>query len=129
MSAGDPYTYIETDKIRINLKSNVNLATEKIDVNVRTTPRRVLGISAGELLNPYIKIVGTLAQPRLAVDEEGVLLTGGAAVATGGLSLLARAAWDRVSKSGDVCLKTASDGREALGSLFPVIDSPGGGAE
>ena len=126
---GDPYTYIETDKIRINLKSNVNLATEKIDVNVRTTPRRVLGISAGELLNPYIKIVGTLAQPRLAVDEEGVLLTGGAAVATGGLSLLARAAWDRVSKSGDVCLKTASDGREALGSLFPVIDSPGGGAE
>lgn len=122
---GDPFTYVETDKVRINLKSNVILATESLDINIRTTPQRMLGISAGELLNPYIKVVGTLASPRLAVDEEGVLLSGGAAVATGGLSVLARAAWDRVSNTGDVCQKTADDGRAALGSLFPVISPTG----
>ncbi|MDX1507207.1 MAG: AsmA-like C-terminal region-containing protein, partial [Woeseiaceae bacterium] len=121
IAGGDPYTYIETDKIRINLKSNINLRTEKIDINVRTTPRQALGISAGELLNPYIKVVGTLAKPRLAVDEEGVLLSGGAAVATGGLSVLARAAWDRVSQSGDECQKTADEGLAALGAQLPVL--------
>ena len=122
VAGGDPYTYIETGKIRINLKSNINFGTEKIDINVRTTPRQALGISAGELLNPYIKIVGTMAKPRLAVDEEGVLLSGGAAVATGGLSVLARAAWDRVSKTGDECEKTAEAGRAALGALFPALN-------
>ena len=50
----------------------------------------MLSVSAAELVNPYVQIVGKLAQPRLAVGETGVLITGGVAVATGGLPLLAR---------------------------------------
>ncbi len=115
-----PNTFISTGKIRIASKGRIDLDTEKIDINVRTTPKRSLGISAGEIVNPYVKIVGTLGSPRLAVDETGVLLSGGAAVVTGGLSILARAAWDRLSRAQDPCAETTAQAIEALGDRFPV---------
>jgi hypothetical protein len=91
-------------------------------MRIRTTPQRGLSISGGELLNPYLNIVGTLAAPRLAVDEAGVLISGGAAVATGGLSVLAKATWDRLSRSRKPCIDTAAKGRQALGEKFPDIE-------
>jgi uncharacterized protein involved in outer membrane biogenesis len=116
-----PNSFVSTDHIRLTSKSAINLKTEKIDMNFRTTPQRGLTISGGEIFNPYIKIVGTLASPKLAIDETGVLVSGGAAVATGGLSILAKATWDRVSRSRDPCNETAQKGREALGDRFPNI--------
>jgi len=116
-----PNSLVSTDKIRIVLKSEIDLKTESIRMNVRTTPKKGISISAGELVNPYIKVVGTLASPGLAVDEKGVLLSGGAAVATGGLSMLARAAWNRLSRAKDPCAETASEGMEALSARFSDI--------
>lgn len=118
----NPNSFISTNKIRMTMKSTINLKTETIDMNIRTTPQRGLSISGGELLNPYLKIVGTLAAPRLAVDEAGVLISGGAAVATGGLSLLAKATWDRLSRSREPCIDTAEKGRQALGEKFPDFE-------
>ena len=116
---GNPSSHISTDKIRMTPKSVINLKTEKINMHIRTTPQRGLTISGGEILNPYIKVVGTLAAPRLAVDETGALVSGSAAVATAGLSILARAAWDRLSRSKDPCTDIATKGKEALGERFP----------
>jgi len=116
-----PNSFLSTDKLRLTSKSSINLKTERINMNVRSTPQKGLTISGGELFNPYIKIVGTLASPRLAIDEAGVLISGGAAVATGGLSVLAKATWDRVSRSRDPCNDTAKKGREALGDRFPDV--------
>ncbi len=118
-----PNSFMSTDKLRLTFKSTINLKTEKIDMNARSTPQKGLTISGGELFNPYIKIVGTLASPRLAIDEAGVLISGGAAVATGGLSVLAKATWDRVSRSRDPCNDTAKKGREELGDRFPDIQA------
>ena len=56
-----------------------------------------------------------------AVDEKGVLVTGGAAVATGGLSVLARAAWDRLSRAGDACKNASDQGRKALAQRYPGL--------
>jgi uncharacterized protein involved in outer membrane biogenesis len=116
-----PNSYFGTDKIRLTSKSSIDFKTEKIDMNIRTTPQQGLSISGAELFNPYLKIVGTLAAPRLAVDEQGVLISGGAAVATGGLSVLAKMTWDRVSRSREPCKDTAKNAREALGVQFPNI--------
>ena len=118
---GAPNSYVATDKIRVSIKSNIDLKTEKIEVNVHTTPKKGIAISAAELTNSYVKLVGTLASPRLAVDKKGALVTGGVAVATGGLSILARAAWDRVEGRRDPCGVVAKDGREALINLFPDL--------
>jgi hypothetical protein len=122
---GNPASFISTDKIRLATRSTIDLKTEKLEMNIRTTPRRALSVSAGELLNPYLKVTGTLASPKLAVDEKGVLVTGGAAVATGGLSVLARAAWDRLSRAGNACKNASDQGRKALAQQYPgLLDPP-----
>jgi hypothetical protein len=118
---GAPSVFASTSKIRMVAQGSVDLKSEKIKINVRTTPRRVVSFSAGELINPYLQIVGTMASPRLAVDEAGVLITGGAAVATGGLSLLARGIWDRLSKSGDACKQVSTQALEELEGRLPDL--------
>jgi len=103
-----------TDKIRILSHAAIDLDTETMDMSVRTLPRQSLGISAAEIVNPYVKIVGTLSAPRLSLDQKGVLVAGGAAVATGGLSVLAKAAWDRLSRDANPCEEAGAGAREAL---------------
>jgi hypothetical protein len=117
--AGAPNSFIGTDKLRIVTRSSINMKTEEIRIGIRTTPRRALSVSAGELVNPYVQVVGTLAAPRLAVDEAGVLI--GAAVATAGLSVLARGIWDRVSRSRTPCKDTSDQALEELGDRLPDL--------
>lgn len=117
----NPAAYIRTDKLNMTIKPDINLATERIDVSIRSTPRKVISISAAELINPYVKVIGTMDKPALAVDEQGVLISGGAAVATGGISLLAKAAWDRLSKSSDPCRSAREQAVENLSPRFPDI--------
>jgi hypothetical protein len=115
---GKPNSLIATDKMRMLLDSDIDLKSESLDMNIKSTPKKGISFSAGEIINPYIKIVGTLASPRLAVDETGLLISGGAAVATAGLSVLARAAWTRLSRSKTPCIDTAEESIELLGDRF-----------
>lgn len=114
-----PNAFFLTDKVSITIVPEVNLETEAINLSFRTVPRKGLLISAGEIFNPLVSVAGTLAEPRLAVDQQGMLVSGGAAVATGGLSILARAAWDRLSKSRDPCGDVAKQAIAKLGDRFP----------
>jgi uncharacterized protein involved in outer membrane biogenesis len=116
-----PNGFINTSKVRMAATTSLDLKSEKLQVAVRTTPERALSISAGELINPYVQVVGTLARPRLAVDETGLLITGGAAVATGGLTILARGIWDRLARSRNPCEDTSARAREELADRFPDI--------
>jgi len=120
-----PNSFISTNKIRIMTRPSINFKTEELRVGIRTTPRRALSVSAGELVNPYIQVVGTLAAPRLAVDETGLLISGGAAVATGGLSILARGVWDRMSRSKDPCKQASDRAIEELQARFPDLKIEG----
>ena len=116
-----PNSMVATDKMQMIAKSEINLKDESLDMNIRTMPKKGISFSAGEIINPYAKVVGTLTAPKLAVDEAGVLLSGGAAVATGGLSVLARAAWTRLSRAQDPCEELAKEGKEQLGDQFPDL--------
>jgi hypothetical protein len=119
--AGAPSVFMSTSKIRLVAQGEVSLKSEKLQATVRTTPRRMLSVSAAELVNPYVKIEGTLAAPRLAVDEAGILMSGGAAVATGGLSLVARGLWDRLSQWGDTCGQASKQALEELDGRMPEM--------
>jgi len=118
---GAPSSFASTSKIRIAASSSIDFKTEHLRMAVRATPRRALSISAGELVNPYVQVVGTLAAPRLAVDETGVLISGGAAIATGGLTVLARGLWDRMKGAGDPCKRSTEKAIEQLGDRFPEL--------
>ena len=85
----DPAIVIRTKELDIVSTGSVDLSNEKIDFNFKTAARGGLGFSAGELLNSYVKVSGTLSKPYLTVDPKGTLVNGGAAFATGGLSILA----------------------------------------
>ena len=114
----NPEALLQTDKIRIVSNAAINLKSEKMEMTFRTTPRKGLTISAGEILNPFVMVVGTLAAPRLAVDAKGTLISGGAAVATGGLSILARATWERLVRSKNPCETAAENGLAVLEDRF-----------
>ncbi|HWM29536.1 MAG TPA: hypothetical protein VNQ14_13825, partial [Woeseiaceae bacterium] len=107
-----PTYLVLTDKVKMVSEATLNFGDEVIDMSVRTLPRKSLGISAAEIVNPYVKIVGTLAAPRLGLDEKGALMAGGAAVATGGLSVLAKAAWEGLSKEDDPCQRAADQAKD-----------------
>ena len=65
----------------------------------------------GDLINPYIRVRGTLDTPRLSIGKSGTALTGGAAAITGGLSILAQAALDRTFRAKDPCGKALAEAR------------------
>jgi hypothetical protein len=98
-----PNIVVQTSKMNIISEGVIDLDTEIINFNFNTRPRRRLSISAGELINPYIRVSGTLTEPKISLDGRSSALAGGAAVVTGGLSILAQAAWDRTFKEENPC--------------------------
>ena len=99
----DPVIVIRTADLDIISNGSVDLRNEAIDFNFKTSARGGLGFSAGELLNAYVKVSGTLSKPYLTVDPKGTLVNGGAAFATGGLSILATTLWDRFTRQSNPC--------------------------
>ncbi len=99
----DPSLVIQTDKMNIISKGTLDLTTEKIDLNFNTGARKGIGISAADFVNPFIKVAGTLAKPRIALDAPTAAVTAGAAVVTFGVSMLATAAARRVFRKKDPC--------------------------
>jgi len=100
---------VQTETMTTVVAGNVNLETEKIDVIIRAKPREGLGISIGGVANSFLKLGGTLKNPVLQVDPKGTVVSGGVAVATGGISLLAKGLFDRVSAEADICEREADN--------------------
>lgn len=98
-----PNIVIQSSKINLVSNGTIDLAEENISFNFNTRPRRRLSISAVELINPYIRVSGTLNNPRISLDPRGTAITGGAAAVTGGLSILAQAAWERTFREKNPC--------------------------
>ncbi|WP_096086887.1 AsmA family protein [Agaribacterium haliotis] len=93
----------QSDKLIIVGGGNVNLNNEKINIEFNTKPRKGVGVSADMLVTPFVRLAGTLASPSIGLNKKGVLLSGGAAVMTGGISLLAQGMLDRATATGDHC--------------------------
>jgi hypothetical protein len=64
-------------------------------------------LSVNNIINPFTKVGGTLSKPRIVLDTSGAVVGGGAAFATGGLSIFAKGLWDRWISSKDICQKVA----------------------
>jgi hypothetical protein len=125
-----------TDKMDIAAAGTIDLKTEKLDVHFHNAPREGIGVSAAGLVRPYIKVGGSLARPTLVLDAPGVLLHGGVAVATAGLSIVARHLLDRLSTVGDPCAQVLAveSGEQKKGGFPPIealrrvlIGKPSGG--
>jgi uncharacterized protein involved in outer membrane biogenesis len=107
--SGRPALVMQTERVNVFAVAAIDLKTEKLAVNVNTVPQKGLGLSLSDLINPYTNISGTLAKPTLTLDPQAAVIEGGVAVATGGLSILAKRFAERYLTAADACGKAASD--------------------
>ncbi len=83
----------------------VDLASERVDIVFSSKARKGLGISLNTVAKLF-KISGTLREPELVADTQGLAKTGASIFAgflTGGLSTLAQGLFDRTIANSDVC--------------------------
>ena len=99
---------LQGQKLQVVGGGKIDLNTEKLNIEFNTKPREGAGLSADMFVTPFIKVGGTLASPGVGLNKKGVLLAGGAAVLTGGLSFLYQGLEDRAS-SGDLCEATLAE--------------------
>lgn len=85
---------IEGDKLFVQGTAKINLDTEALAAKVTPRAREGLGLSLADMGAGLVQITGTLAAPTVGVDPLGALGAAakvGAAIATGGLSILGNA--------------------------------------
>ena len=117
----DPALVLRTREVDIVSAGAVDLRTEKMDFNFKIRARTGLGFGIGQLVNPYLKVNGTLGNPGVTLDPTGALVNGSAAVATAGLSVVATTLWDRFVHESDPCGAAV---RESDRRVAPHAGSP-----
>jgi hypothetical protein len=102
-----------TDSMFIVGNGMIDLKTERVDIHIRTSGRKGVDIGVGDLAK-VIGVGGTLASPSPVLDAKGAVVAGAtvsAAIATGGLSLLAQKTLAKAIKDTSPC-QTALLGAE-----------------
>lgn len=106
---------VETAKVNVVGAGIIDLRSEELDIGITPTAREGLGASLGSQLAGVTRMRGTLARPAIGIDELGTAraaISVGAAVASGGLSLLGELLFDKVTADATPC-RTAIAGRPA----------------
>ncbi len=107
---------LQGEKLMIVGGGDIDFNTEELNIEFNTKPREGVGISASSIVSPFVKMKGTFASPSIALDKKGAILSGGAAVATGGISLLVQSMAGRATAEGDQCEPTLAE----VGSHPPI---------
>ena len=113
--SGEPGLVVQSDRLLIAARARIDLRNEILDADINTVPRKGLGVSVSSFINPYIKVGGTLADPHFEIDPKS-FLEGGAAIMTGGISIVAKSMFDRVTASADPCGDAADAAEPAIRS-------------
>lgn len=119
----DQTLVMETDKVLLIGGGLVDLKTENLDLGARLAARKGIRIGAGTL-SSLMRVQGTLAEPRVGTDLEGLVTTGarvGIAVATAGLSLLAESVYREVNKDDQPCQTALARKIEASPSALKAL--------
>ncbi len=81
----------------------LNLRSEEIELRFKTAKRKGIGLNLLGVADKFIYITGTFREPKAAIDPKGLLLHGGAAWATGGLSVLYDQLFKRLTSFSSPC--------------------------
>ncbi|MBX2848979.1 MAG: AsmA-like C-terminal region-containing protein [Acidiferrobacterales bacterium] len=99
---------LQTSKLVIVADGDIDLNSEKLNLKITPTSKAGIGVNVSSMVK-FIKLGGRLANPTPEIDAGGVVASGlaaGAAISTGGASLLATGLLDKVTKN-DVCEKVS----------------------
>ena len=105
IATADKGIAVATSKMNVIGSGTIDFKTEKLNINIDPQAREGVGISAGQLAE-LVSIGGTLANPKTVPNTKAALKTAasaGAAVATGGLSILAQGLFDKETADENPC--------------------------
>jgi uncharacterized protein involved in outer membrane biogenesis len=102
------YFAVQTDRMAIVTRGELNFKDERLNLSIQAAPRQGIGVSISAIPNSLLKLGGTLRRPQLEISSTAAVAAG-AAVATGGLSLVATSLWSRVAARADICKDLQSD--------------------
>ena len=105
IATADKGIAVRTGKMNIVGDGTINLKNEKLDIGITPEARTGIGMNMADLVG-LVRVGGTLAAPSALVDKATVLEAGlstGAAVATGGLSVVAEGLIDRATADENPC--------------------------
>ncbi len=105
IATADKGIAVASNKMNVIGSGTIDLKTEKLDIGITPQAREGAGISVGQLAE-LVRVQGTLANPKPGVDTMAALKAGagvGAALATGGLSILAQGLYDKSPADEDPC--------------------------
>jgi uncharacterized protein involved in outer membrane biogenesis len=122
----NPGAVMQTDKLNMFAIGQVDLNTEQVNLRFNTSARSGIGISVADFVNPFVGVSGTLANPRLGVDPDNAMFAGGFAVATGGLSIVAKSLYNRWFGEKDPCVQLQQQAQEVQESRSKQQDSTPG---
>ncbi|MEJ2256615.1 MAG: hypothetical protein P8X98_06345 [Woeseiaceae bacterium] len=114
--SGDPALVMQTGELNIFARGKINLNSEKLEISINTAARKGIGLGFSDIVSPYTIVRGTLASPTLTLSEKDVLFRGGAAVATGGLTILAKGLKNRFLADRKPCETALETYRQAVES-------------
>ena len=96
---------LKTDRVTVLGGGAITFPDEVVRLVIAPKPRHGFGISATTIAK-MIRVGGTLTQPEIEADPTGFFKSGaaiGAAIFSGGLSLVAQGLVDRVQANSEVC--------------------------
>lgn len=102
---------IESTRMKIVGSGKIDMHSEDIAIGFTPIAKSGIGVNVGNIVK-FVYLGGTLSNPKmendpLGIAESGVAVT--AAVATGGLSLIAEGLFKRVTNAGDICARALED--------------------
>ena len=109
---GAPLLALQTTEVNLLTRGEIDLGSESLNLDIVTRPRRGFGISLGDIINPFTRIGGTLAAPRLVADPGSAVFETGANILTGGGWVVARKFRDRFV-AGNPCAKALEASEKA----------------
>lgn len=113
VAQGEKAIAMQTDKVNVLGNAVIDLASEAVAIRVKPTARSGIGVNLGTLAGGF-SIGGTLTRPRPTSGDLTAKLQAagrvGAAITTGGLSLIAEGAFDRTFATDDPCGVVLADG-------------------
>lgn len=105
---GDPLLAMQTTELNLLAWGEIDLGKERLDLDIAAQPLQGLGINLGDLINPFTRLGGTLASPRIVADPGTALVEIGAGIATAGLWVVAKKVRDRFL-AGNPCAKAIKE--------------------
>lgn len=114
---------VRTQQLNILGGGTIHFETEQLSLGANAKPREGIGINLAGLAD-FVRLGGTITNPIPLTDAKGATVAGlkvGAAIATGGLSLIAEGLLDRAAPNIDVCAIARGD--KAISNAHQSNDS------